>query len=335
MLTNISALTRRKVSLLAVVAATLSLTLSGCWDEENPTIPPPQNIAQVVTSGQQFTLLEAAITRANLGSTLSGTGPFTVFAPTDDAFRRAGLGDIAAINAANVATLTSILLYHVASGSIPASAIAAGQTAVPTSVSGSAPIYVTKASSGSVSVNNARVVTADVQATNGVIHVIDRVLLPPAGNILALASNDPQLSLLAAAAVRGGAAVTGALGGTTPLTVFAPTNDAFVAAGFRDVAAINAANIATLTAILTNHVVANARVFSPTLASGPITTFGGGSLTVATGSGEDVTILSRGNGANASRVLSNGVISGNTLVQNRDINATNGVIHKIDRVLLP
>ncbi len=332
MLTNFSALIRRKVSLLVVVVATLSLTLTGCWDDPNPTIPPPQNIAQAVTSGRQFTFLEAAVTRANLGATLSGTGPFTVFAPTDDAFRASGIPDIATINNLPVATLTSILQYHVVSGSVAASAIpTAVNTPQPTVGTGNAPIFITKTASGSVSVNNARVISADNPATNGVIHAIDRVLMPPAGNLLQVAAADPQLSFLAAAAVRGGAAVTGALGGTTPLTVFAPTNDAFRAAGFREVADINAADVATLTNILTYHVVANARAFSPMLASGPITTFQGGSVTANVG-GANLTVTGRGNGGNASNVLSGFDARG---VPNRDINATNGVIHKIDRVLLP
>jgi len=314
----------RAFGLLSSLFLALALTFSACKDEENPTIPPPQNIVDLVVSGNQFTLLEAAVTRAGLVTTLSGNGPFTVFAPTDDAFRAAGFADAAAINSASVATLTNILLYHVVSGTaVASSAIPTAQTSYPTSVSGNAPIFVTKASSGSVSVNNARVQQADVQATNGVVHVIDRVLMPPAGNVLQLAAADPQLSLLVAAAQRGGTAVTGALGGTTPITVFAPTNAAFNAAGFADVAAINAAPVATLTAVLTNHVVAPARAYSPTLVNGPVTTFGGGSVTVAVGSNNAVTLLSRGNGTNVSTVTT------------ADINATNGVIHKIDRVLLP
>lgn len=310
--------------LLALCALFTNLTVAftACWDEENPTLPPPSNITQAVVSGRNFTLLEAAVTRAGLASTLSGAGPFTVFAPTDDAFRAAGLGDVNTINNTDQNALRNILLYHVASGSVSSSAVTATQTSLPTSASGNAPIFVTRTASGSVTVNNARVVTADIGATNGVIHAIDRVLMPPAGNILQIVVADPNLTFLEAAAIRGGATVTGALSGNTPLTVFAPTDDAFRAAGFPNIDAINAAPIPTLTAVLTNHVIAGARAYSPTLVNGPITTFGGGSLTVATGA-NGVTILSRGNGTNAARVTT------------ADINATNGVIHKIDRVLLP
>ena len=329
---------RRTLILLTASLFTFALTFTACQDEENPTVTPtPQTITDLVVAGDQFTLLEAAVVRAGLTATLSGTGPFTVFAPTDDAFRAAGFADAAAVNAAPAATLANILQYHVVSGSVASSSIAVGQTARPTSLSTNGTIYVSKAASTSgttgtgVSVNGARVVQADVQASNGVIHVIDQVLLPPTGTILAIAQADTTLSLLTAAALRGGALVTGALSGTTTaLTVFAPTNAAFRAAGFPTPAAINLAPEAALTAILTNHVVAPARAYSPTITSGPIATFGGGSVTATVGTGSNVTLLSRGNATNASNVLAN-----TPTARNRDINATNGVIHKIDRVLLP
>jgi uncharacterized surface protein with fasciclin (FAS1) repeats len=205
---------------------------------------------------------------------------------------------------------------------------------LPTSLSVNGTTYVTKATATTgtgVSVNGARVITADVQASNGIIHAIDRVLMPATGNVLQVAQADTTLSLLGAAVARGGTAVVSALSGATPLTVFAPTNAAFRATPYNTVAAINAAPVAALTAILTNHVVVNpGRAYSPTLVSGPITTFGTGSVTATVGTGNALTLLSPGNGGQVSTVLPN-----TTGVQNRDITATNGVIHKIDRVLLP
>lgn len=303
----------------------LLINLTGCTRDSDNDLPTAQNINELVTSNAQLTLLEAAVARANLGSALSGAGPLTVFAPTDAAFQAAGFADANAINQAAPATLTNILLYHVVSGTaVTASAIPTAQTAYPTSVSGNASMYVTKTSTGAVSVNGARVTEADVQASNGIIHVIDKVLLPPAGNVLQLAVADTSLSLLVAAAQRGGPAVTTALGGNTPLTVFAPTNAAFRLTPYNSVSAINAAPEAALTGILTNHVIGNARAYSPTLTNGgTVTTFGGGALTVTVGTSNTVAVTSRGNAGVASRVTT------------PDINATNGVIHKIDRVLLP
>jgi uncharacterized surface protein with fasciclin (FAS1) repeats len=316
---------RRASGLLSALAFAIAVLLTGCKGDENPvTVPTARNIAELVTSNSQFSLLTAAINRAGLGATLSGTGPFTVFAPNDDAFRAAGFADAAAINAAPVATLTNILQYHVLSGSVPASAIAVGQTPQQTALTANGTVYVTKAASGTgVSVNGARVVQTDVQASNGVVHIIDRVLMPPMGNILAVAQADTSLSLLVAAALRGGTVVTSALGGTTPLTVFAPTNSAFRAAGFANAAAINAAPEATLTNILTYHVVPGVRAYSPTLANGAaIPTVQTGTVTMGV-STTGVTVTGKGNGGTASRIIT------------PDITATNGVIHKIDRVLLP
>lgn len=183
--------------------------------------------------------------------------------------------------------------------------------------------------------NGARVTTADVRANNGIVHIIDQVLMPPAGNILSVAAADTSLSYLVAAAQRGGAIVTDALSGSTALTVFAPTNAAFRAAGYATPAAVQAIPAATLTGILTNHVVANARGYSPTLTNGAtLTTAGGGSLTVTVGTGTALSVTSRGSSGTASSVLSNTVMSG-TLMQNRDVTATNGVLHKINRILLP
>ncbi|WP_461148108.1 fasciclin domain-containing protein [Spirosoma pulveris] len=328
---------RRGSGILASLLIGFSLTLASCDKNDNPTTTPPSGsstITDLVVASDQFTFLEAAVVKAGLTTTLSGTGPFTVFAPTDDAFRAAGFANAAAVSAAADTTLRRILLYHVVSGSYPASAITTGQTALPTSLSVNGTAYVSKAASTSgtgVSINGARVITADVQATNGVVHAIDRVLMPPTGNVLQVAQADTSLSLLGAAVARGGTAVITALSGATPLTVFAPTNAAFRATPFNTVAAINAAPVATLTAILTNHVVVNpGRAFSPTIVSGPITTFGTGSVTATVGTGNALTLLSPGNGGQVSTVLQN-----STGVQNRDITATNGVIHKIDRVLLP
>jgi uncharacterized surface protein with fasciclin (FAS1) repeats len=320
-----------RLPFLAILAIAVTLTVSACLDEENPNVPPPQSIGLSVNSNRQLTFLRAAVNRAGLATTLNGTGPITVFAPTDDAFRAAGFSDTAAINRAPVATLQQILSYHVINGTaINSSAIAAGQTAQQSSLATNGTLYISKAASTSttsgsastgISVNNARVILADQQATNG---VIDRVLMPPAGNVLQVVAADTSLSLLAAAAQLGGAAVTSALSGSTALTVFAPTNAAFRAAGFGSAAAIQAAPQATLTGILTYHVVPGVRAYSPTLTNGAaITTFQGGSVTANVGANNAVSITGKGN---------NGVPA-NVIMP--DINATNGVVHKIDRVLLP
>ena len=319
---------RRSGSLLAASLFAFTLIFTACKSTDSGvTLPTPQTITQLITSNNRFTLLTAAMNRAGLSTTLSGAGPFTVFAPSDDAFRAAGFADVAAINAAPVATLTNILQYHVVSDRLAASSIPAGQTAKPTAVSANSALYVSRIAStpgAAVSVNGARLVQTDVQASNGVLHIIDRLLSPPMGTVLAIARADTSLSILVALAERGGADVTTALTGTMPLTVFAPTNAAFRAAGVSDTSAIRVAQVPVVTTILTNHIVPGVRAYSPTLTNkAVITTLRGGSLTITVGTGNAVAITSPGNTTTVSRITT------------PDINATNGVIHKIDRVLLP
>ncbi|MDB5242312.1 MAG: fasciclin protein [Spirosoma sp.] len=316
------------ISLLLTSLFVFILTFTACKNKANEiALPVPRTIPELLNSNSKFTLLSAALNRAGLATTLAGTGPFTLFAPTDDAFRAAGYADAAAINAAPTATLASILQYHLLNSSVGGSAITTGQSAQATALATNGTVYLSKAASTSggtgLSINEGRVLQADVLASNGVVHIIDRVLMPPTGNILAIAQADTSLSLLAAAALRGGAQVTSALGGTTPLTVFAPTNSAFRAAGFANAAAINAAPIATLTNILTYHVIPGVRAYSPTLVNGAtIPTFQTGTVTVGVSS-TGLTVTGKGNGGTASKITT------------PDISATNGVIHKIDRVLMP
>ncbi len=130
-------------------------------------------------------------------------------------------------------------------------------------------VYITKNATG-VFVNGASVTQADVAASNGVIHVINTVLMPPMGNIVEVAQANPNFSLLVAAVLRasqGSTNVAQVLAGAGPLTVFAPTNQAFINAGFANAAAIQAADPEVLKNILTYHVIA-ARVFSSDLTEG-------------------------------------------------------------------
>jgi uncharacterized surface protein with fasciclin (FAS1) repeats len=135
-----------------------------------------QDIVDTAVAAGSFTTLVAAVTAADLGATLKGAGPFTVFAPSDDAFAKLPAGTVdELVKPENKAKLVSILTYHVIPGKVMSTDIA-GKTLKVKTVQG-ADIDV-DATHG-VSINGAKVVTADIEATNGVIHVIDAVIMPP------------------------------------------------------------------------------------------------------------------------------------------------------------
>merc|ERR1712087_357237 len=164
-----------------------------------------------------------ALTKANLVDTLKGTGPFTVFAPTDTAFTAAlsALG-ITKQQLLDKADLADILKYHVLSGKTESSALSASQS-VPTLQGAS--VTITKDGSV-VTYADATVTAADVAASNGVVHVIDKVVLPP--NIVDMAQGTGSHTILVEALTK--ADLVDTLKGTGPFTVFAPTDDAFTAA---------------------------------------------------------------------------------------------------------
>jgi uncharacterized surface protein with fasciclin (FAS1) repeats len=306
----------------AGMAVVLAGFMGACTDKDADKIPAPQTVTNIVLANSDFSILRAAVQHAGLADALRG-GTLTVFAPNNAAFQASGFADAAAVTALPAATVKSVLQYHVLGSTISASQIAVGtNTAVPTLEGVNVFVSKPTASSG-VSVNNAQVVTADVQAANGVIHVINRVLMPPSQNLLQVAQGNPNFTYLVAAATRAAAsnpAVVAALTSTTDAyTVFAPTNDAFIAAGFPTIAAIQAADAATLAAIVLYHVVPG-RAFSPILTNGTVKTAGGGDVTVDVSNG--VTVKGKTN-TQTSKVVT------------ADILATNGIVHVIDRVLLP
>jgi uncharacterized surface protein with fasciclin (FAS1) repeats len=297
-----------------------ALVLTGCNDDDNDT-PAQQNIAEVVNTNADFSLLRAAVTKAGLGSALS-SGNLTVFAPNNAAFQASGYTE-ASLNALTEAQARAVLEYHVVNSRQTAASLPAGDNNAVAALGGGA-LYVTK-NGNNVSVNGARVVQADVAASNGVIHVIDRVLLPPAaGNIvqtaIAAGANFTYLVAAVQRASQGTTNVANILAGTGPFTVFAPVNQAFIAANFPTIASIEAADPNALARILTYHVVPG-RVFSTNLVNGNVATAQGGNIAINLGTGVQVTGL--GNGGSAANVVVPNVL------------ATNGVIHAIDRVLLP
>ncbi len=254
--------------------------------------------------------LVAALSHAGLVSALQADGPFTVFAPTDDAFAAAGI-DLSTFDTEEEnSTLSDILLYHVVSGEVTASAVTDGMNAE--ALNGDDLSFTV--TDGVVMVNDATVTSADVMASNGVIHVIDKVLMPPAdlGDIPTVAQGTGIHTSLVAAVTQADLVAT--LQGDGPFTVFAPTDDAFAAAGIDLEALDTDEGKAALTDILLYHVVAGE------VPSSAVT---------------DGMVAAAVNGDDLSFTVGDSVMVNDATVVLADVPASNGVIHVIDKVLMP
>jgi len=266
-------------------------------------------VATAVANGN-FKTLATALNAAGLVDALQGKGPFTVFAPTDEAFAKLPKGTVAnLLKPENKARLTQILTYHVAAGALPASAVT--KASGTTTLNGQRLSFDT---SHGVKVGNATVVSADVMASNGVIHVIDTVLLPTENNLVETAVSAGDFGTLVTAVKAAGLA--NLLSGDGPFTVFAPTDEAFAKLPAGTVEnLLKPQNKHKLVEILKLHVVPG-RVFAEDAAKvGSTKAASGGSLAFA----------KAGKGL---KVNDAGIVV-------TDVQATNGVIHVIDSVLLP
>ncbi len=307
-----------KLGMTPLALLFMLLTFSSCKKDEAEESP--KTITNIVTENSNYSILESAVVKADLGSTLNGAGPFTVFAPDDAAFNSSGItGSV--IQSLTADQLKDILLYHTLGSKVMAANVPAGPNAAVTT-SGGETVYVTKNNNG-VFVNGWKVKTADIAADNGVIHSIEHVLMPPMGNIVEVAQSNDEFSYLVAAVLRasqGNTNVAAVLTSDGPFTVFAPTNQAFIDAGFPTIASIESADPNTLASILTYHVL-DSRAFSSDLMNGQ-------SLSTVNGEAFGVEI-----GSNATVKGNSNTSAANILAVN--IMATNGVVHVIDQVLLP
>jgi transforming growth factor-beta-induced protein len=288
-----------------------AISLLGCngGNDDDTDTDVSNTIVDVASANEDFSLLVQAVVRAGLVDTLSSAGPFTVFAPTNDAFQALldTNDDWQSIDDIDVAVLTDVLLYHVVAANVPSSAIPARADSV---------LDVTLFFDASgPKVNAASITSVDIQASNGVIHVIDQVLLPPN---LVDAAGFAGLTSLQAAVVHG--QVGPNLRSAGPFTVFAPTNAAFSSAlTALGVSAVTDIDPGTLSGILLYHAVP-ARVPSSEVSAGIV-------ASAATNQWQHTMSLFLS--------TEGGVKVNGTAVVDTDIKATNGIIHVIDGVILP
>ncbi len=272
-------------------------------------LPPVITVVDIVVNSAAYDTLEAAVIAAGLADDLSGAGPFTVFAPTDDAFKALPAGTLETLLGDPTGDLADILLYHVVGAKAMSTDLSNGQTI--TTLLGK-DITVTINGEG-VFINNAKVTVADIEADNGVVHVIDAVILPPVITVVDIVVNSPVHETLEAAVIAAGLADD--LSGAGPFTVFAPTDDAFDALPAGTLETLLANPTGDLADILLYHVVGG-KAMSTGLSNGQ---------TITTLLGKDITVTINGEG----------VFINNAKVTVADIEADNGVVHVIDAVLLP
>ena len=299
--------------------------LSACAPQATPTaapmpeateVPEPvaMDIVDTAVANGSFTTLATALQAAGLVDALKADGPFTVFAPTDEAFAKLPEGTVEGLlKPENIEQLKAILLYHVVEGKVMAADVSGISSA--TALSGKD--LTVKVDMGNVYINESKVVLADVEASNGVIHVIDAVLLPPAelSDIVDTAVADGRFTTLAAALQAAGLVET--LKGEGPFTVFAPTDDAFAKLPAGTVETLlKPENLEQLKSILLYHVVAG-----KVMAADVVT----------------LTSADAVSGAQISIKVQDGKVYLNETIQViiTDIETSNGVIHVIDAVLLP
>jgi uncharacterized surface protein with fasciclin (FAS1) repeats len=303
----------RRISLL-LGALSMAVFMTGCGGGNDP------DIVQIAQSNPELSILVEAVSAAGLVDTLKAKGPYTVFAPTNAAFASllTELGVTKAQLLADKELLTSVLTYHVLAGRIAKADVPLGKAI--TTVQGG--IFKIDSMGGVLKITDGRnrvstITATDINAYNGVIHTIDKVILPANKTIVQAAQSLPDFSILVEAVVA--ADLQGTLSGTGPFTVFAPTNAAFAAAlnelGITKDALF--ANKALLTKILTYHVVPG-RVLKADVPVG---------VNISTVEGETFSINSSLQITDQRARMANIVAT--------DVLTSNGVIHVIDKVILP
>ncbi|MNF28630.1 Fasciclin domain protein [compost metagenome] len=314
-----------KIKNLALIVLFSVLAIS--CDDDNDTAPVDNSITGIASNTPDLSILVQALEKTELTTTLQASGSYTVFAPTNAAFSAfLATTPYATINDVPKAALTEILLNHVISTTLKSTDLTTGYIKTlakgPASSTNTLSMYVNTASNMVVLNGGAMVSTADIMASNGVIHIVDEVIGLP--TIVTHATANPNFtSLVGALTGAGQPDFVSILSGTGPFTVFAPTNDAFTALNTElapgGIASVSAAN---LTKVLQYHVVGEANVLAATLTEGQIVT---PILTPA----QTFTIQLSGG---AKIKDANNRIS--TIVAT-DVQCSNGVIHVLDKVLLP
>lgn len=310
--------------MLTSIAISLMLASAPLAAQATPATKPATKPAATATAAAKSTIVEtavaagsfktlvAAVQAAGLVDTLNGAGPFTVFAPTDEAFAKLPAGTLEMLlKPENKAKLAAILTYHVVPGAVKAADVVKLKNAG--TVNGQRVDI--KVDGAKVQVDGANVVTTDIACSNGVIHVIDSVILPVDGTIVDVAAKNGSFNTLVAAVKAAGLVET--LSGKGPFTVLAPTDAAFakLPAGTLEML-LKPENKKQLVDILSYHVVPGVAAYSDAVVK---------MTEVPTVLGSPVAV----------KVVGGKVMLNGSTVVIADVEASNGVIHVVDTVILP
>ncbi len=294
----------------ASVAVAMLSVLSACSDDDSTSPEPNNTVLEVASSDTRLTSLVTALETAELEASLEGTGPFTVFAPINTAFEALPNGVASALlETENREALQDLLRYHVVPGRYTRAQLTDGLEL--TTLSGQT-LSVRVGTDGLVTVDGVAVVDSDVDASNGVIHTVGRVLTQGL-NVVELAAVMPDLTTLVSAIETAGLSTTLSAEGSA-LTLFAPNNASFAALG--DAVPSDPAALAQ---VLKLHVVNSRNESSALTNEQALTTLLGTNITVAI-DGNNIQLVGPTNTVN---------------ITVRDLMASNGIIHVIDAVLVP
>jgi uncharacterized surface protein with fasciclin (FAS1) repeats len=309
-----------KLKIAFAIIALTSFTIS-CDNDDD--MPADNTITGLAKTNSNLTILVQALVKADLAETLQGTGPFTVFAPTDAAFVAfLKTTPYATLNEVPKDVLTQILLNHVVSGKVKSTDLSTGyvKTLAKSATSGTNTMSMYVDLTSGVKLNGvANVTTADVMASNGVIHIVDSVINLPTVVTHATA-NANFTSLVGALTSDGQPNFVSILSGTGPFTVFAPTNAAFTELNTELAGGIAGVSTANLTKVLQYHVVSG-NILAASLAEGQIVS------TLQTPQTFTVQLAGGAKIKDANNRIS-------TIVAT-DVQCSNGVIHVLNKVLLP
>lgn len=292
-----------------------TLTIVSCNKNNTDINPSPVNIADYIAGNADFSMMESALVRSGLVTQVQNASNITFLLPDNAAFQNAGI-DQNYLDNLSVDDLTTLVLYHEIGQKINSSEFPLGDT-----ISTAANLHVfSNVNDNGIFINGVHLKLTDVQATNGIVHLLGKALVPPTSTLYDMVAANPDLTFLKAAVDRAGSDLVSALQTSGKYTVFAPTNEAFIAAGYLTVTDINNADAAVIKKIVQDHVL-QTEFFQADFIAG---------ITLKNLQGDDLLVS-----ATPPSVSLVGTTQPNSTVTTFDLLGTNGVAQVVDQVILP